>query len=396
MKAAIHYVVRVKVIVHNKDTNEIDFEEFERKFENENPILAREDAFDDYKHNIKNFLLGGENKEYKSDRQARQELKSFIDLGNKTKFKFGEKEVEFVDSFANGIGIIMVIDNPKPDTDNKIGDEFFIHGIESIGLLSYDTENSGSVISNLTLEFDYYRHYNYETKNKAIEVIYCDRDEWEEGYRDDEPFTYNILETPFDWEGYGEPYWWGEPEESGNEQPKAEVKETKTYERLIQGGESNKVEFKTNLLYYHDNEGINSGYRRFVQHIIAKVICSFLNSNGGNLFIGVGDKQQIQGLQNDFSLARPEGKDPKDYFLLQVDKLIRNYFKGRASNISGEFTPIDGVEIFVFTVFPSKNHPVFIKDKSGNKEFYVRLTTSCEPYTDIEDIATYCIDKWGK
>jgi len=55
MKAAIHYVVRVKVIVHNKDTNEIDFEEFERKFENENPILAREDAFDDYEHNIKNF-----------------------------------------------------------------------------------------------------------------------------------------------------------------------------------------------------------------------------------------------------------------------------------------------------------------------------------------------------
>jgi len=62
---------------------------------------------------------------------------------------------------------------------------------------------------------------------------------------------------------------------------------------------------------------------------------------------------------------------------------------------SGEFTEINGVEIYVFTVFPSKNRPVFINGQNG-KEFYVRLMGSCEPYTDIEEITVYCIDRWGK
>ncbi len=112
------------------------------------------------------------------------------------------------------------------------------------------------------------------------------------------------------------------------------------------------------------------------------------------MFVGVNDNKQIKGLQDDFSLAQPKGKDPKDYFSLQVDKLIREYFKGIASNISGEFIIVDSIEIFVFKVFPSKNKPIFIQGQNG-KEFYVRLTTSCEPYTDIEEIATYCINHWG-
>lgn len=44
MKAAFHYTVKVKLIRY-KAKNEVDFIDFKKSFENENPIIAREDAF---------------------------------------------------------------------------------------------------------------------------------------------------------------------------------------------------------------------------------------------------------------------------------------------------------------------------------------------------------------
>lgn len=391
MKAAIHYIVKVKIIVHNKDTNEIDFQEFERKFENENPILAREDAFDDYEHHIKNFLLGSKNKEYKSDRQAREDLKSFIDHGTKTKFKFGEKEVGFSDSYGNGIGVYLVIDEPKPNSDDKIGDELFIHGIKA-GLFSNDTVDTSSIMFALTMELDYYRHYNYDTKNKEIEVIYCDNEEWDEP-DNEEPSTNNILETPFDWEGYDKPYWWGEPvvEEHANTK-----KLQLTIEEIIQHGENHKVEFKSSLLYHFKTgkAGIS------IKEKIAKAICAFLNSDGGALFIGVRDDKTVQGLDDyDFQLANR--KNPKDFFLCEYDDMIKQFLGlSTKSHIDGYFYEIDRKNIFVVVVSPNKRRPIFLKrrERDGEeikeiKEFYIRLEASTHKLSDIEEIVNYWVER---
>ena len=377
MNAAFHYTVKAKLIRFIKD-GVIDFIEFNEPFENENPILAREQAIKIYQNHI-DVLLQGKNKIYISDKQARSDLISFIDTGTSTKIKIGEKDFEFIDSYGNGIGVYLVIDQPMEDdiTDDNVGDEYLIHGIGNIS-----REDPQGLMDGLNHEYWYYEHYGYDTKNYKREINFYEYDIGEAELNE-------ILETPFDWTGLDI------REESTDEQPQEEIKITKTYAELIQGGESNQVELKPTLLYFYDKEGIKSGYRNFVRHIIAKVICSFLNSNGGYLFVGVNDNKEIKGLQDDFSLAQPKGKDPKDYFSLQVDKLIREYFKGIASNISGEFIIVDGIEIFVFKVFPSKKKPIFIQGQNG-KEFYVRLTTSCEPYTDIEEIATYCINHWGQ
>ena len=381
MKASFHYVVKAKLIRLIKE-NEIDFLDVEEKFENENPIIAREKAFNHYQ-NLIDVLLQGKNKKYFSDKQARAELTSFIDPGTKTKVQIGDKEIEFSDSLGNGIGVFIVIDKPMIDKiiDDKIGDEYLIHGI---GRMSC-SDDPQSLMDGLNHEYWYYEHFAYDTKNYLQTIDFYEYD-----IAETEPNE--ILETPFDWTGYDKP----DEEETSEvvEEIKPAPATVKSYEEFIEGGESNQVEFKTNLLYYHDKEGEKSGYRKFVRHIIAKVISSFLNSNGGLLFVGVSDKKEMQGLKDDFSLARPIGKDPKDYFTLEIDKIIREYFKGVASNIKGEFTVIKGVEIYVFLVSPNKNRPIFISGQNG-KEFYVRLTTSCEPYTDIEQIANYCIEKWG-
>jgi len=395
MKAAFHYIVRAKLVRFIKGT-EIDFLEFEEKFEDGSPVIARDKAFNYYQNYI-DVLLESHNKEYVSDRQAREELQSFIDPGTKIKIKIQDNEFEISDSLGNGIGIFMVIDTPKPDTDDKIGDEFFIHGIGSIGL-SYDPD---FVIFHLNSEFDYYKYFNYDTKNKGIKVIYCSRGEWEEGFRDDEPSTYFILQTPFDWEGYDKPYWWGESakdENAGIEQTIKKVKDIvlkpiaainiqKSLEEIIKGGENNTVEFKPSLLYNFTTGKPGIG----IKGIIAKAICAFLNSNGGWLFIGINDKGSVQGLEYDFQLA--DGKNPRDFFRLEFDQMLEHFLTfSIKSNVIGNFYQIDGKDIFWVTVTPNKRRPIFLKGKEG-KEFYVRGEASSRQITDIEEIVNYCIDR---
>lgn len=415
MKAAFHYVVRAKLI-RLKKGNEIDFLEFEDKFENENPILAREDAFRHYQNYI-DVLLQGKGKTYISDRQAREELNSFIDTGTgtTTRIKVGETEIDFSDSFGNGIGIFMIIDDPKEDVvfDDKIGQEVFIHGIGNFSLFGY---NSDSIIFDLEREFAYYKHYNYDTKNKEIQVVYCHREECEEGYLGNgewlegynEPNTHEILETPFDWTGYNKLFWWGEPA-NNIEGKKTQIPETgedldkygetinveskpalspEKLEDLIKGGETNQVEFKPTLLYNFSTGKAGIG----IKAIIAKTICAFLNSNGGFLFIGLTDEGKTQGLDFDFKLA--DGKKPTDFFRLEFDQMLVHFLSFSVkTNVEADFYERDGKDVFVVTVRPNKRRPIFLKGQSG-LEFYVRGEASSRRLTDIEELVNYCLDRW--
>ena len=396
--AAFHYVVKAKLIRHIKGSGEIEFLQFEEKFENENPILARNLAFKHYQNYI-DVLLQGKQKKYFSDKQARDDLKSFVGPTRNETLVFGETEIDFSNTFNNGIGVYLIINNPLPATDYiepytilgdkytysnlpavEQNDEVFIHGIGNIGC------DTNSLIFELEKEYEYYTFYNYETDNQVIEVVYCNSNEWEEGYREDEPATYIILETPFDWTGLDKPYWWGEQETIDEEDPQ---QIPKTIEQIIQEGESNQVEFKPALLFNFSTGRGGIG----VKGIIAKAICAFLNSNGGFLIIGVTDKGEPQGLSFDFSLS--EDKNEKDFFMLEFDQMLEHFLSfSIKSNVSGQFYQLNEKDIFVVTVTPSKRRPIFLKGQNG-KEFYVRGEASSRQLTDIEELVNYCIEKWG-
>jgi hypothetical protein len=372
MKAAIHYVVKAKLIRLIKG-NEIDFLEFEEKFESENPITAREKAFAHYQNFI-DVLLEAKGKKYFSDRQARTELTSFIDPGTSTKVKIGDKEIEFSDSFGNGIGVFMVVDQPIEDKifEDKIGEEFLIHGI---GRISF-SDDPQSLMDALNHEYWYYEQLNYDTKNYKQNIDFYEYD-----IAETEPNE--ILETPFDWTGYDKPQ-----EEDEIEEPSAGKIENTSLEQLIKNGESNQVEFKPTLLFNFSSGKAGIG----IKGIVAKAICAFLNSRGGFLFIGVTDKGEIQGLEHDYKLA--DGKNPKDFFLLEFDQMLSHFLSFSVkSNVVGQFYELEGKEIFVVTVSPSNHRPVFLNGQTG-KEFYVRGEASSQPLTDIEMIVNYCIDRW--
>lgn len=382
--AAFHYIVKVRII-RGKKNGEIDFVEDEKEFRNENPIEARDAAFGYYQNYIDVFLQAN-GKVYESHKQAEEELYHFWECGTKTKIKINESEFEFDNSWENGIGVFFVIDEPKY-SDEKPGEFSFIHGIggDWFGNRGYE-----SLMLYLEEEYEYYKHYNYSTNNKEIDVLFADLNEVAEGYLGNgqwvesysEPNWHKILETPFDWTGLD-----AVPEPEELEDKTQQI--SKTIEDYIENGESNQVEFKPALLYNFKTKQAGIG----VKYTIAKTICAFLNSNGGFLFIGINDDGISQGLDSDFSLS--EGKKPKDFFRLEFDQTLEYFLSFSVKNlVSGEFYTYQGKEIFKILVMPSKNRPVFLKGQEG-KEFYVRGEASSRQIKDIEQLVNYCIDRWG-
>jgi Putative DNA-binding domain/Type IV secretion-system coupling protein DNA-binding domain len=144
------------------------------------------------------------------------------------------------------------------------------------------------------------------------------------------------------------------------------------YKKIIEEGENNQVEFKESLR--GDNEKSGGRPNKTMEYFVAKAIAAFMNSEGGTLFIGVHDKGEILGIENDYT---PFNKG-KDGFLLYLDQTI-NKFLGKEFN---QFTdvkimPIDGKEVCVIEVAASKM-PAYVKSKES-EEFYIRAAASSPP-----------------
>jgi hypothetical protein len=372
--AAFHYAVKVKLIRYETQDN-IDFIDYEKVFENENPIIARQEAFKEYEEWIKDLYTGIEKTgQYLTDKQARIDLQKFTTPSGKHNVQIDENEIDFGNSFGYGIGVYFIIDKPfhqsweSEGMYDKSGDEHLLHGIGTSDKYNDPLEISDA----LNNEILYYEHYSYDKSNFERKANIYD---WDKPGIDEIHF----LETPFDWTGLDV-----EPEEpETTEQNTAQI-----IEEIIANGEGNKVEFKPALLYNFktDKAGIS------VKGKIATAICAFLNSNGGILFIGLDDIGTSQGLEKDFSLSN--GKKPKDFFQNEFDQMIEHFLSFSVkSNITGQFYELEDKDIFIVTVEPSKNRAIFVKGQNG-KEFWVRGNAGNRQLTDIEELANYCIDRW--
>ncbi|MCD4790705.1 MAG: putative DNA binding domain-containing protein [Bacteroidales bacterium] len=82
--------------------------------------------------------------------------------------------------------------------------------------------------------------------------------------------------------------------------------------RLIEQGENDYVEFKSTLRY----NLFTKKFDKEIEHAALKSIAAFMNSSGGTLIIGVDDKKNIPGLEND------KFRD-NDHLLLHLTKLIQ-------------------------------------------------------------------------
>jgi hypothetical protein len=139
---------------------------------------------------------------------------------------------------------------------------------------------------------------------------------------------------------------------------------------IIRSGESDKVEFKSTLRF-----NLYTGkFGKEIEHAALKTIAAFLNAWGGILFIGVDDKQDILGLDND-------AFENDDKALLHLTQLINDRLGSHFMQfVNCSVETVDSKKIMRIDVSPS-NQPAYLT--TNNEEFfYVRTgpsTTDLKP-----------------
>ncbi|MGN2390682.1 RNA-binding domain-containing protein [Pelomicrobium sp. G1] len=137
-------------------------------------------------------------------------------------------------------------------------------------------------------------------------------------------------------------------------------------EELIKRGESKTLEFKSTLRWSlkedrQDDKGVT--------HAVLKTIAAFLNTDGGDLLIGVADDGSIVGIEAD----RLESDDK---FMLHLAQVVRNGLGDRAGTcIDPKCQVVQGKTVCVVTCQRSPE-PVFLKWKgleaASEGDFFVR------------------------
>lgn len=357
----IKYIVKTKIIKGHIDDKNI-FENFEKEFNNKNPIVARNEAFAHLQS-----LLEVIKESSQDDKEYQSKLineNSYIEFEN-FKSRFHQN---------TGVSVYFMLDN----------EEMIIYFEGDFNIDTWD-----EIYFNLQEEFDFYKANDYETNNQFKFITYFNKGEWDDGFTEDEPNSTYVLKTPADWTDKNQELWWDEERKLQLLKFKNDESVAYTLEDLINLGEGKTIEFKSALVYNFNTRKGGIG----IKYIIAKTICSFLNTHGGLLFIGVSDDKKAVGLDGDFSLS--EAKDPYDFFKLEFDQMISQFFSSSIhSKIQTSFFTYDEKDIFLIKVGKS-DRPVFLKSKDKD-EFWIRGEASTRELVVIKDIIDHCFHNWLK
>lgn len=180
---------------------------------------------------------------------------------------------------------------------------------------------------------------------------------------------------------------------------------------LIQQGENHRVEFKDRALWsanftsddiknHHPQTKELHAYGKATSKVIvAKILASFLNSNGGTLIIGIkenkdGAKDKIVGVKQEYEKLKDPCQD--GYRRMMVD-LIKDYFPSNIFNhlddyFRIDFEEIDGKSVCGITVSKSDKR-VFLK-LNGVDHFFIRTDASTRELSG-EEIVDYCNNRFA-
>ncbi|CAH1569187.1 AlbA family DNA-binding domain-containing protein [Vibrio rotiferianus] len=148
---------------------------------------------------------------------------------------------------------------------------------------------------------------------------------------------------------------------------------------IIRSDEGQHVEFKScylssNTMRHYEKNNLNE------QRITSVV--AFLNSNGGNLFIGVDDDMSIHGIEDELEKYH---NCSEDKFVMQLTSLFRdkifirtiddNHSKAlsKPNNLlSISLVVINGHTVAWVRVKPTKGHLFFFRERKNKEHFYIR------------------------
>jgi len=151
------------------------------------------------------------------------------------------------------------------------------------------------------------------------------------------------------------------------------LNESKSEENIIlkkiSNGESKNCEFKESLSLDVRQSQSNKSYQpkkeSYIELAVLKTIAGFLNTDGGELFIGVSDDSKVLGIENELIKLH---KSSKDKFQLHLKTLIKeNIGLGSSNFINLELKTVNDKEI-IHVSCKKSDEPIYIKDK----DFYIR------------------------
>jgi type I restriction enzyme R subunit len=166
------------------------------------------------------------------------------------------------------------------------------------------------------------------------------------------------------------------------------IKRHRRAEELLQLAESKTLEFKSSLRW-NLKEDRKDDER--VTHAVLKTVAAFLNTEGGDLLIGVADDKSVLGVEHD----RLESDDK---FLRHLTQAVRNGLGDPASTcIDPKMQIVEGKTVCVVSCQRSPA-PVFLRwkgaEKSPRGDFYVRSGPGSIPL-DPDDEASFIRTRFG-
>ena len=103
------------------------------------------------------------------------------------------------------------------------------------------------------------------------------------------------------------------------------------------GNESTNLELKSSIVFPPGSNGVPDIARQC--HTILKTLVSFMNAEGGDLYIGVHDKTHaVTGIETDYPHLNEEESDDRDYPASQdgFELKIRNILQDRSQSVANE------------------------------------------------------------
>ena len=171
--------------------------------------------------------------------------------------------------------------------------------------------------------------------------------------------------------------------------------------KLLESGESERVEFKSTARMNLRTKQRDPA----MEAVIVKTVAAFLNSDGGNLLIGVDDDGTPLGLDADFTLLRQPDADRFELWLR--DTLTTMLGQSTAAEVGIFFEQVarpadatadseDPAEVLVCRVecTPSPR-PVYLRGTKNNAlpEFWVRAGNSSRQLS-VDQAAEYVMYRW--
>jgi hypothetical protein len=137
-------------------------------------------------------------------------------------------------------------------------------------------------------------------------------------------------------------------------------------EELIKRGESKTLEFKSTLRWSLKEDRRDD---KFVTHTALKTVAAFLNTDGGDLLIGVADNGSIVGIEAD-------QLENDDKFMRHLAQVVRNGLGDRAGTCIDPKTQIVQGKTVCVVGCQRSPEPVFLKWKgleaTPDGDFFVR------------------------